>query len=89
MFLSDLLLGIVSEDFERFKIAFESAESLIRSQQSNDLQLMATELLWTIFRTNDKFSMEKFLDLKYAAIQAIIEKEPLQGAKETVSRIID
>ena len=53
LFISDLLQGLRSEDFDRFSLALKNSEALIRSQKSNDLDLLCQELLETIFRTQN------------------------------------
>ena len=51
---------------------------MIRKQKSNDLDVMAADLLEVLFRTENKFDLDSFLQQKYGAIQAIIEmtKQP-------------
>ena len=45
LFISDLIQGLQSEDHKRFMIALSNAEGLIREQKSNDLEIMAMDLL--------------------------------------------
>lgn len=73
MFLSDLIQALQSEDFERFSQAVEQAEHLVRKNNLNDLELMASDLLDVLFRCENKFELESFLQLKYGAIQAVCE----------------
>jgi hypothetical protein len=51
---------------------------VIRKQKSNDLDVMTADLLEVLFRTENKFDLDSFLQQKYGAIQAIIEmtKQP-------------
>ena len=46
---------------------------MIRKQKSNDLDVMTADLLEVLFRTENKFDLDSFLQQKYGAIQAIIE----------------
>ena len=55
LYLSDLIMGLQSEQINRFTIAINHAEQLIRSQNSNDLCECATSLLETLFRIDNKF----------------------------------
>lgn len=73
VFLSDLIQGIQSEDIRRFTLCMESAEALIRTQNSNDLEIQVSEFLQVIFRTDNKFDNDDFMVQKYASIQAVIE----------------
>ncbi len=42
-----------------------------------------------IFRTDNKFDLDEFLTLKYSAIQAIIELNPIASIAELCTRIQD
>ena len=45
LFISDLIQGLQSDDHKRFNLAVANAEGLIREQKSNDLEIMAVDLL--------------------------------------------
>lgn len=51
----------MSEDYERFTLGLSSAESLIRNQNLNDLELMTPDLLAVLFRAENKFDLPDFL----------------------------
>jgi len=49
---------------------------------------MTEEMLQVLFRTDNKFDMDNFVSLKYAAIQAIIEKTQ-DGVRFVCCRVLD
>ena len=55
-------------------MGLESAEKLILDQNSNDLDVMTADLLEVLFRTENKFDLDNFLQQKYGAIRAIVQK---------------
>lgn len=61
LFLTDLIQALSSEDFERFTLGLASAETLIRNQNLNDLELMTPDLLAVLFRIENKFDLPDFL----------------------------
>ena len=89
LFIGDLILAFSSEDVQRFTLAIENSENLIRSQKSNDLEVMCHDFLIVLFRTSDKFAIENFLQLKYQKIQATIEMVPKIALPEVIARILD
>ena len=87
LFISDLIQGFQSEDIERFNMAIECAEGLIRTQNANDLELQAQDFLQTIFRSDNKFDSPGFMLRKYSAIQAMLEVCPGKSLAELANRI--
>lgn len=87
LFISDLIQGLQSEDYKRFSLALSSAEGLVREQKSNDLEVMAQDLLQTLFRTVNKFEQDDFMQCKYAAIQATLELAPKTTMPQIALRI--
>jgi hypothetical protein len=73
IYLSDLSQALLSDDYTRYTQGLEQAESLIRKNKLNDLEIMTPSLLDVLFRMENKFELEKFLELKYSAIQALCE----------------
>jgi hypothetical protein len=57
-FLSDLILGYSSDNYDRFTQALESGALLIQSQSLNDVEHMAPDLLQVLFRTENKFDLD-------------------------------
>lgn len=55
-------------------MGLECAEKLILDQNSNDLDVMTADLLEVLFRTENKFDLDNFLQQKYGAIRAIVQK---------------
>ena len=45
LFIQDLIQGLHSDDHDRYTLAIESMESVIRDQNNNDLEIMTDELL--------------------------------------------
>ncbi len=68
LFLTDLVMGLMSDDREKFTICIESAEELIRKQNLNDLSVVSEELIQTMFRIQNKFGIENFSLKKYKSI---------------------
>ena len=89
LFISDLIQGLQSEDYNRFCLALSNAEGLIREQKSNDLEIMATDFLQTLFRTVNTFDQDDFMQLKYAAMQATLELAPKSTMTQIALRIQD
>ena len=63
-----------SDDHDRYTIAIESMEGLIRGQENNDLEIMTNELIETMFRASNKYEDSTFLGKKYSAIVALLVK---------------
>ena len=76
LYLSDLIMSLQSDTFDKFKIGIESAEELIRNQSLVDLEVQASELLTLLFRVQNKFSIDDFSLRKYKSIQALVERQP-------------
>ena len=70
-------------------MSLDTADSLIRKQNLNDLELMSDDLLDVLFRIQNKFALDNFPALKYQAIQAVLEKTPKSSIIKIVQRIID
>lgn len=68
--------GLRSDDHKRFNAALSHAEGLIRGQNSNDLDMQCEELLQVLFRTQNQYDEEEFMEKKYKAIQALLEMVP-------------
>jgi len=68
LFINDLIQALQSEDVKRFTRAIENSEALIRSQNSNDLDVMVHDFFAVLLRTEDKFAMPNFMELKYCTI---------------------
>ena len=68
LYLSDLIMSLQSDTFDKFKIGIESAEELIRNQSLVDLEVQACELLTLLFRVQNKFSIDDFSLRKYKSI---------------------
>ena len=45
LFFGDLLMGLMSDDREKFTMCLESAEDLIRKQNINDISVISEELI--------------------------------------------
>lgn len=86
--MSDLIQSVSSEDFNRFTIGLSSAEQLIRSHNLNDLELMTPDLLAVLFRTENRFELDNFLQQKYGSIQAVVEKTQC-GITQVCERLQD
>ena len=50
IFLTDLVMGLMCDDREKFTVCLESAEELIRNQNLNDISVVREELIQTLFR---------------------------------------
>ena len=87
--MSDLIQGLRSDDHKRFTIALSHAETLIRGQNSNDLDLQCEDLLETLFRIQNQFDMDDFMEQKYRAVQALLECIPRQAIASVATRIQD
>lgn len=79
LFIQDLIQGLHSDDHDRYTIAIESMEEIIRDQNNNDLEIMTDELLQSMFRASNKFEEAAFLGKKYDAIVALLVKQPRQA----------
>ena len=77
--LYDLIKGLQSEDIERYHLALESANDIIRKNLPN-LDVLLNELLQILFRTENKFSKDDFENLKSGAIRACLFVKPAESA---------
>lgn len=74
LFLSELIMSLQSENHEKFTLAIDSAEDLVRNQSHNDLEVMSEDLLQLLFRIQNKFTVESFSIKKFRTIQALLER---------------
>ena len=44
LFLKELVMGLESDNHQKYKIAIESAEELIRTESLNDLEVIGADL---------------------------------------------
>eukprot|EP00347_Sterkiella_histriomuscorum_P016714 403352132 len=89
LFIQDLIFGLQSENVDRYNLAIQSSESLIRNQNQNDLDIMCEDLIQLLFRVQNKFNIADFTECKYRSIQALLEKQPKTIALIIVERIQD
>ena len=73
--LYDLYTALQSDHFERYNLALEAAEELIRKNLPN-LESMIPSLLPFLFRIENKFSKDDFEQLKANAIGACLFTKP-------------
>lgn len=88
IYISDAILGLRSNDLRRYQLALKSLPQIME-QTSNDLEERCPEILQTLFRAQNKFEKAEFLESKYEAVVAVINRAPLQSLKEVVHRIKD
>jgi len=50
---------------------------------------MCSELMQNVFRAQNKFELEGFVETKYKAIVAVVVKEPKVASSELSSRMLD
>ena len=72
-------MGLQSSDFDRYSTAINSLENL---KENNDLDIMAAELLQVVFRAQNKFETEGFLEKKYKGLVQIIKLRPVEALQE-------
>ena len=72
LYVQDLILGLQSDDHDRYTIAVDCMEELITNQNSNDLDVMCSDLIQNMFRATNKFEEADFLAKKYKAIVALV-----------------
>ncbi|CDW87236.1 UNKNOWN [Stylonychia lemnae] len=89
LFLQDLIFGLQSENFDRFNISLDTAESLIRNQKLNDLDIMSNDLIQLLFRMQNRYDTDDFPLKKYKAIQALVERIPKQISILIANRVAD
>jgi hypothetical protein len=72
LYIQDLILGLQSDDHDRYTIAVDCMAELITNQNSNDLDVMCSDLIQNMFRATNKFEEADFLAKKYKAIVALV-----------------
>lgn len=68
LFLKELMMGLESDNHQKFEMAIENAEELIRTEKLNDLEVMSNDLFQLLCRIQNKFKIESFSVKKYHAI---------------------
>ena len=61
-------MGLESDNHQKFEMAIENAEELIRTEKLNDLEVMSNDLFQLLCRIQNKFKIESFSVKKYHAI---------------------
>jgi hypothetical protein len=54
-------MGLQSQDFHRYSLSISSITSLV-CQNPNDLDILTPELLQVLFRAQNKFEVDGFLE---------------------------
>jgi hypothetical protein len=62
------MMGLESDNHQKFEMAIENAEELIRTEKLNDLEVMSNDLFQLLCRIQNKFKIESFSVKKYHAI---------------------
>jgi hypothetical protein len=89
LYIQDLILGLQSDDHDRYTTAINEMEQFIRDVDSNDLDAMCSELMQNVFRAQNKFELDGFVETKYKAIVAVLVKVPRIASSELAERMLD
>ena len=76
IYIQDLIFGLRSDDHNRYKLAIDSIEEIISSQNNNDIENMCSELMQTLFRAQNKFEFPDFMMNKCKGIVSILVNCP-------------
>lgn len=84
LYLQDALLGLRSEDHKRYNTALRCLPKLV---DNNDVKDICPDLLQTLFRAQNKFEEDDFLENKYKAMVSVILAAPKEALLEIGERI--
>jgi telomere length regulation protein len=92
VYIRDLLVGLrETENYDRHRIALETAASLIRRKSGfgKEVSDHSLELATVLMNLNDQFEMDDFLELRHQALVAIILADPTMIAEYMAANLFE
>jgi telomere length regulation protein len=92
VYIRDLLVGLrETENYDRHRIALETASSLIRRKSGFGKEVLdhSLELATLLMNLNDQFEMDDFAELRHQALVAIILADPTTIAEYMAASLFD